>query len=227
MPRRPVLLCFTQHGKSYASLLLNTLKEIPMKISAFDFATTVGVCDGRIGEKPRHFTWFLEDAGEGRPLRLALFRQFCDAYFAEYRPDVVCYEKPLPIAIAVRIGAAEDVVLMLRGGLGVLESCAAIAGVKRIESIGVQDARKHFTGQRTFKKGEAKAAVMRACSAMGYKVANADEADAVAIWSLACARENPASADLTRAHLEAKNVTIGRRSERNIGHGPLFSRKMK
>jgi hypothetical protein len=199
-----------------------------LKVSAFDFATVVGICDGRVGEKPRHSTWYLQDAGEGRPARLALFRRFCDAYFLEYCPDVVVFEKPLPIAIAVRIGASEDVVMMLRGGLGVLESCAAAAGVQRIESIGVQDARKHFTGQRTFKRGEAKGAVMRACAALGYKVDNADEADAAAIWSLVCAQEDPAKvAMMTRAHLACKNMEIGRKSERvaRQSAGPLFARR--
>lgn len=204
-----------------------------MLIAAFDIATATGCCDGEPGDSPRLFTWYLSDGGDERHQRLAHFDKYLQAYFAEYKPAVVAYEKPLGIAVIGMMMAkkiyntSEDTLLMLRGAIGVLEARASSAGVPVILPIDIKDARKHLCGQRTFPKGQdAKAATMRAAHALGWKPETNDEADSAAIWALVCAQQDPAkAAALTRAHLAAKDVTIGRRSERVVrdGAGPLFN----
>lgn len=204
-------------------------------MTSFDIATLTGACHGEVGgARPRLWTWALSDAGDARPDRLAHLDRFLTAYFAEFKPEVVAYEKPLSIGvIAGRMkhgiyNINEDTLLMLRGAIGVLEARAAAAGVPKIIQVDIKDARGHLCGQRTFPKGQdAKAATMRACAALGWRPASNDESDAAAIWSLVCAQENPAMANLTRAHLAAKDMAIGRKSERvaRQSAGPLFSRR--
>jgi hypothetical protein len=185
-------------------------------VAAFDLATSVGCADGSTDtSKPRLWTWALTDAGDGRARRLAFLRRFLDAYFAETKVDVVVYEKPLGIAIIAAMMAkgqyrtSEDVLSMLRGAIGVLEACAAYAGVPEIRSIDVKDARQHLVGQRTFRHDDAKAMTMRACQALGWEPANYDESDAAALWSLAVGQHNPRMAAATRAvHMAADADTF-------------------
>jgi hypothetical protein len=191
-----------------------TAAERPL-IAAFDVATNTGVCDGVAGGIPRLWTWVLSDAGDGRPRRLAYLRAYLDSYFKENAVGRVFYEKPMPIAAQVNakpgsgFGASEDQLAFLRGSLGVLEACAAMAGIHVIEGVSVQDARKHFCGQRTFARGadgksQAKDAVLRMCAILKIPAANDHEADAAAIWSYGCAISNPRTAHLHSPLFQAR-----------------------
>jgi hypothetical protein len=171
-------------------------------VVAFDIATTTGVCLGRVGEEPRTRTWNMRmrEAGATRPHRLLYFSNLCDVLFARHAIDVLRYEAPMPIAVASKIGASEETMLLLRGMVGVLECCGARAGIRDINSFAVQDARKHLTGQRTFPrangKSEAKAAVMKMARALGVDCKNDNESDAFCGWSYTCALLNPRLAHL-------------------------------
>lgn len=209
-----------------------------MLVTTFDVATQVGAAHGSVGDpKPRLWTWCLIDGGAERHQRLAYFDRYLQAYFAEYHPDVVAFEKPLGIAaIAAMMNkgkflTSEDTLALLRGALGILEARASAAGVPQIIGIDIKSARGHLVGQRTFPKGQdAKAATMRAAMALGWEPENNDEADAAAIWALVCAQIDPArAAMMTRAHHAAKNMEIGRRGQRgnraDPGAGPLFTQR--
>ena len=171
-------------------------------IAVFDVATSVGVCVGEPGVKqPFVATWNLRAAGTARPRRLLYFSNLCDKLFTEYNVDEVWYEKPMAINIASRVGATEETMLLLRGAIGVLEVAAERAEIK-IDSFGVQDARRHFVGQRTFKKGKngksaAKDMVLIKCDEIGITVRNDNESDAVCGWHYICALRNPKLAVLT------------------------------
>jgi hypothetical protein len=204
-------------------------------IAAFDVATACGCCDGLAdGSPPRYWTWRLEDAGEGRPRRLSYLRRFCDAYFAQQQVDEVVYELPLSIGFIVqmmkqnRFVTSEDVLMMLRGSIGVLESCAAFAGVPIVRGVDIKDARKHLLGRRTFPEGEAKAMTIRGCNALGWAVENDNEADACAIWSLTVGQHNPRLAAATRAAYVADDgvptarAPKAKRPRRGASTGLLF-----
>jgi hypothetical protein len=125
----------------------------------------------------------------------------CDELFRRHAIDVLCYEAPMPIAVASRIGASEDTMLMLRGLVGILECCGARADIKDIRSFNVQDARQHFCGTRTFPKdakgkSTAKAEVMRIAKMLGVKCSDDNSADAFVGWSYTCALLNPRLAHL-------------------------------
>lgn len=203
-------------------------------IAAFDVATACGCADGSPGGgPPRLWTWYLDDAGDGRARRLAYLRRYLDAYFAETRVDEVVIEKPMGIAIIAAMMAkkifrtSEDVLLTLRGAIGVVECCAAFAGVPAVRLIDIKDARGHLVGQRTFKDSDAKAATMRACQALRWAPEDDNQADAAAMWSLACGQQNPRlAAALGRAHLAAKEAPAPKRKALPPGAGPLFGGKL-
>ena len=166
-------------------------------ILSLDIATSTGVCLGRVGdEKPMIETLDMRLAGTARPLRLLFFAQKLQTLFSKYPIEQVRYESPMPIAVAARIGATEETMLLLRGLIGVLECESARAGIEDIGSFSVQDVRKHITGQRTFKKGTAKAEITKYIRALGFDVKGHDQADAVGGWLLCCALANPRVAHL-------------------------------
>lgn len=171
-------------------------------IACFDIATSTGVCVGRPGEKhPLVWTWDLRRAGKSRPYRLLYLATLCVELFEAQQVDIVAYEAPMPLAVMHKIGANEETLLLLRGAIGIVEAEAARAKIETIKSFSVQDARKHFVGQRTFPKGKngrsaAKDFVLIMCDTLGIKVTNDNEADAVAGWSYECALANPRIAHL-------------------------------
>lgn len=171
-------------------------------IAAFDIATATGGCDGVPGLKPRVWTWFLDDAGKPRAFKLCYFRRLLDQYFGSMKVDAVYYEQPINIRTLMRIGATDETIALLRGAVGVIESCAVHAGIQSVSAVSVQDAREALTGQRTFKrvkgKSTAKDAIVKTATTMGVDVATEHEADAYAVWWYACAKFNPQLAHLSQ-----------------------------
>jgi hypothetical protein len=169
-------------------------------IACFDIATSTGICCGRPGDpKPFVATWDLREAGTLRPRRLLYFSNLLDEFFKQNDVDVVAYEAPMPLAAMHQHGASEDVMLLLRGAIGVFEAAAARAEIEDIGAFNVQATRKHFVGQARFQKtasgrSMAKDMVLRQCDIIGIKVLSDHEADAVAGWFYCCALAHPATA---------------------------------
>ena len=168
-----------------------------MLIAAFDIATVTGAADGSPSGKPRAWHWNLKAAGNSRPLKLAMLRDYTDRYLSENKPDAVFYERGLGLAVAMEIGMSDDTMALLRGAIGVVESCAAAARIKRIEAIGVQDARRHLLGAGRIPKGEGKRLVMERCRMLGWTVKNNDEADAACLWNFGVAVMQPLMAHVS------------------------------
>ncbi len=168
-----------------------------MLVAAFDIATVTGAADGDPKGKPRCWSWNLREAGDSRPLKLAMLRDYTDRYLAETKPDAVFYERGLRLAAAMEIGMSDDTMALLRGAIGVVESCAATARIKRIEAIGVQDARRHLLGPGRIPKGQGKKLVFDRCCVLGWTPKNRDESDALALWSFGCGLTSPLSAHLS------------------------------
>lgn len=195
-------------------------------VAAFDLATATGGAHGEVGDsRPLLWSWLLSDAGTERPARLAHLGRFLLAYFAEFKPALVVYEKPLGIAVIANMmgkgiyATSEDTLALLRGSIGVLEAIACMNGLapENVRGIDIKDARGHLCGQRTFAKGTAKDATMRAAGALGWAPENDNEADAAALWSLACGQLNPRyAAALGRAHLAAKDPMPAKLREKKV-----------
>ena len=116
--------------------------------------------------------------------------------------DAVYYEQPVNLRVMMKIGATDEMIALLRGAVGVLESCAVHAGIKTVEAVSVQDARQALTGKRTFArlrgKSTAKDAIINTAKMMGVDVKTEHEADAYAVWWWSCARHNPRLAHLSQ-----------------------------
>ena len=164
-------------------------------IAAFDVASAVGACDGVPGRVPRVWTWLLTDASKERPWKLCYFRRLLDEYFGSLKVDAVYYEAPMNLRAMMSMGTSEDTISLLRGAIGVLESCAVHHGIQIVQPVNVQDARQALTGKRTFPrvkgKSTAKDAIMDTARMLGVDVATDHEADAYAVWWYACAKHNP------------------------------------
>lgn len=166
-------------------------------ILALDVATLTGYCLGRVGARePLIGSINLRDVGTSRPRRFLYLAKSLASLFASHEIDQVRFESPMNIAVAARVGATEEVMLLLRGAIGVVECEAARAGIEDIDSFTVQEARKHVLDVGRVPKGTGKKEVMKAVTALGYKCANEDQSDALAGW-LYCS----ALADPRRAHL--------------------------
>jgi len=116
---------------------------------------------------------------------------YCTRYLDENHLDALFYEAGMTARVAMRVGCQDDTFALLRGAIGVVEACAARARVPVIRAVNVQDARKHFVGQRSFAKGKSKDAVWRHCKLLRWPAENLDESDACAIWDWGCAQVNP------------------------------------
>lgn len=171
-----------------------------MIICAFDLATATGVCDGAVGvRKPRLWSWYLSDAGDGRPARLALLSKFLRAYFAKEPCDAVVYEAPMPLGMLVAKPGkrgpimSEDNIAFARGAVGVLEATCSEHG-KQVSAVKVMDARASVLGWRTNRDAgiETKARVMDDVIGKLQIDAHSDnEADAYVAWQYACNLQNP------------------------------------
>lgn len=112
------------------------------------------------------------------------------------------------LAAMGKMGTSEEVMLLLRGAIGVLECEAARAEIPDIGSFNVQSARGHFVGARTFKRdasgrNTAKDAVIRQCAILGIEVHDDNAADAVCGWSYTCGLLNPRLACLVTPLFQA------------------------
>ncbi|SRR5580765_2245828 len=108
-------------------------------------------------------------------------------------PDVVILESMLPPE-AMKNKTSRQVRDRLAGLHGVIRAVAKRRGVSEISEAAVGDVRAHFIGERNLPRDEAKRSVIDRCQALGWDVANDNEADACALWSYACALIDPKTA---------------------------------
>lgn len=184
---------------------------LPKIITAFDLATATGVCDGAVGGKPRLWTWFLSDSGDGRPERLFCLATFLRKYFKQEPCDAVVYEAPMPLGMlnshqprrsAITGELETDKGFMLseanvafaRGAIGILEATCCEFG-KPVESVRVQEARRSVLGWATNSEKKTgiktKKRLVDDVKRLGVDADNDNECDAYIAWYFACSRLNP------------------------------------
>jgi hypothetical protein len=157
-------------------------------ILTLDLASSTGWAIARPGEKLRFGSVKLGLSGATPGEKFRGLRAWFMDMTALDTPYAVCFEAPLNIGVMSRIGANADTVYLAFGLCAIIEEASLERGVTLIRQVNVQDVRKHFVGQRTFKGGrsESKRAVMSRCKQLGHDVKGDDAADAVAIWDYAC-----------------------------------------
>lgn len=175
-------------------------------ILALDIASCTGWCFGAPGGKPTYGSQKLAPEGASTAERGAAMIRWLTPMIQGMRPRTLVFEAPLaPSSMAGKTTANTARVLL---GLPlVVESVAYLLGVWDIWEANVQDVRQHFIGRRTVvgakladgkrKPGAAKPLVIARCIELGYMPADDNAADAVALWSYACAIRKPSTGTTT------------------------------
>lgn len=174
-------------------------------ILCFDLASVTGCAYGRPGTPP---TTLSVDLGKGQAenLRFAKALRLVDGMIREHKPDLVVIEAPVkgPRASPFLIGL-----------VAIVRACCAVRGVP-VETYEIATVRKHFIGhnltsasfqhlpvnrRKAAARKEIKEAVIGQCRALGWDVKNDDEADAAALYDLACSRASRAHGVMTAGPL--------------------------
>lgn len=164
-----------------------------MKILALDVASTMGVCFGRPLTTPTTWTVDLSTAGKDHKARYAKARAFIRHMHKQLAPDLIAIEAP--------IGGPDASHYLIRL-VGAIDDAAYDLGIQTVE-YNIGSVRKFFLGKHFTKRdfpaltdaaaGKIiKGKVFSRCRALGWQVADLDQADAGALWDYACARESTA-----------------------------------
>lgn len=156
-------------------------------ILALDIATQTGVAFGDRGGAPT--AWSVDlGAGRSEDARFSRLLSLTHSLIEEHRPEIIAVEAPI---------GGPNTSHFLVGLIACVRGCAFNRGVP-VQSCSIAAVRKHFIGKHLsakdypgMKPAQAKAAikgvVMTRCKALGWKVTDADAADAMATWDFACA----------------------------------------
>jgi len=152
-----------------------------VKIVALDIATKSGVAVGSAEGKPEFATEDFSACGS-QYAQFSMARIWARNLIKQHQPDLFALEAPI-----VGAGGMQNRALILIGMRACIAAAAFDAGV-RVEEYAVATIRKHFLGNGRVPSKQAKAMTIRECEARGWKVRNDNEADAGAVWELACAK---------------------------------------
>ena len=155
-----------------------------MKVLALDLASKCGVAVGDPNTIPLCFTEVLGETGTHHGARFAQALRMMNRLIKTYEPGLIVLEAPMKIARGNK--NIEEVLMGLR---------ACVMGIAHMHHIpfeqhDVKTIRKHFIGNGSLKRADAKAATIARCGQLGWKVKNDDEADAAALWDYACSRQS-------------------------------------
>ena len=162
-----------------------------MKVLSLDIATKTGIAVGDTGGNPKAWSFGLGKGSNG--LRYARLIQLVWNLCREYSPDLVAIEAPT---------AGKYTNQFLVGLAACAEGTALMAG-SRVQVCMSPAIRKHFLGRhlttRDFpqlkshaaKKRAIKEQVLSRCHLLGWDAEDDNAADALALWSFACAHHDP------------------------------------
>jgi hypothetical protein len=158
-------------------------------VLALDLATVTGWCFGRPGKVPVFgHTRFIKPGGS-RAAAYRAFREWLETIceMRKEKPDLIVFESPaIPSIMAGKTNI--DTIKLLIGLAENLEEFCHDYVELREASVG--QVRSHFIGQN-LKAAIAKPMVMERCQALGWNVADYDEADACALWDYQCCHLRP------------------------------------
>jgi Holliday junction resolvasome RuvABC endonuclease subunit len=157
-----------------------------MIIVALDLASQTGVAVGEPASKPILFTEKLGLSGCHHGERMAEAMRMMNRIIKQYEPSLIVLEAPLKLP-----GTRADIEQVLMGLRGCVMGVAHMHHIQ-FEQHAVQTIRKHFIGHGRLKRKAAKAATIARCKQLGWNPRNDDEADAAALWDLACSHTSRA-----------------------------------
>mgnify|MGYP001154675359 CR=1 FL=1 len=152
-----------------------------------DLATTMGFCEGVIGETPIYGSTRLAPPGSSSDAVFAGAIRWLGTRLQGFKPQVFAYEAPRdPRHMGNKTNISTALVLL--GLCGAVEGVANLSGVYDIRKADVNGIRKFFLPQGSPRTGSAvKHAVERQCRVMGYAPTDDNAADAIAGWHFMCA----------------------------------------
>jgi Holliday junction resolvasome RuvABC endonuclease subunit len=155
-----------------------------MIIAALDLATKTGVAVGPLGGSPALWTLDLKSKGEAKfhASRLMQIQGLVHRLIAEHGARFIAIEKPF-----VAAHNTWETTLLTMGLTANVLSWAARKGIP-VDIIPAQTVAKHFTGSGKMKRDAKKAAILAECRARGWAPGDDNQADAAALWDLACSR---------------------------------------
>jgi Holliday junction resolvasome RuvABC endonuclease subunit len=158
-----------------------------MIIAALDLATKTGVAVGPLGGRPELWTLDLKSKGEAKfhATRLMQIQGLAHRLIAEHGARFIAIEKPF-----VATHNNWETTLLTMGLTANVLSWAARKGIP-VDIFPAQTVAKHFTGSGKMKRDDKKAAILAECRARGWDPTDDNQADAAALWDLACARLLP------------------------------------
>lgn len=159
-------------------------------ILAMDLGIRLGLASGAAGSKPIVRTILLKQTSEHRSVAFSNLIAFLNVTLRRERPALIVKEELLPLQAFKHLGNAEATVRLSTGLHAIVEGMAQRYAI-RCESVADSTVRKHFIGQGRMGSREAtKAAVIARARLLKYvpkDCADADKADACAVWDWACA----------------------------------------
>jgi hypothetical protein len=157
-------------------------------ILALDLASVSGWAIGEPGGKPAHGSIRFAAKGASHEAIFANAFHWMSGMMLDNAPKLVVWEAPLP---GFKSGkTTNDVTTVLFGLPAVIGAAAYIHNLYDCRKADTAAVRHHFIGCNP-KRAIAKPMVVRQCFAMGWEVADDNEADALATWSYMCALIEP------------------------------------
>lgn len=170
-----------------------------MIVAGLDIATKTGVCLGRPGHTPRFWT---ENLGERLPheQRFSNALRLAHRLVSQHGVEFIGIEAP--IIVPRRDNKAMNELLM--GLVACVRGWAQMKGIG-CETFEVASIDKHFLGHRIKGRAERKAANLARCRQLVWSPSTDDEADAGAVFDIACSRQSRSHAVQTAPLIAAGN----------------------
>jgi hypothetical protein len=162
-------------------------------VLAVDLAANTGWALGHVGAQPRFGSVRFGDRATHNNVIFAACLDWTIEILQRERPDLLILESLLPPT--AKLGHTSAPALDRLAGLNaIVRAVAHRAQVGEIADAAVSDVRGHFIGSRREARAIAKRLTIERCRRLGWSVVNDNEADALALWSYACALIDPKTA---------------------------------
>jgi hypothetical protein len=158
-------------------------------VLALDLASVSGWAVGEPGAKPEHGSIRFASKGASHEAIFADAFKWMTIRCSWWKPGLIVWEAPMPTSFN-RGRTTSHVTTILYGLPAVIGAAAYLKGIYDIRKANTKDVRMHFIGCSP-KRAKAKPMVMQQCRAMGWDVADDNEADALATWHYMCALIDP------------------------------------
>ncbi len=177
-------------------------------ILALDIATVAGWAYGAPGSLPLSGTerWAPPSSSNGRVGAGMLI--WLSDFLKVHHVDAIYFEAPFDPRIMAK-KTNFNTTRILVGLPFLLETLLEAKGYSRVFEVSVSDVRKHFLGKDP-RGDEGKRQVQLRCRQLGWKFNSADAADALAVWSFACAIESPKTSIATAPLFQPRNQSVAR-----------------